>query len=105
MGAEKRDTTTYLIQIVNKPHQIATLKARYASIILFVIQHIAKPIVELGRRTAEAMELMQGRGTRYGPEGYCAPVIALQDFRTVGPVCRGLRGLTEYNETIRLSNI
>ena len=51
-------TTAYLVQIVNKSHQIVTLKVQHASFILFVIQHIAESIVEIGRRPLETMEFL-----------------------------------------------
>ena len=57
-GAKTWVTPAYLVQIVNKPHQIVTLKVLHASFILFVIQHIAELIVKIGRRPLETIELL-----------------------------------------------
>jgi hypothetical protein len=59
----KGGMATYLVQIVNKPHQIIAFKARYTLLILLPIKYFAELIVKPGRRPVEAMELLQGQGT------------------------------------------
>lgn len=43
----KGDTVTYLVQIINKPHQIAALKVRQALKIFPPIQYIAELVVKV----------------------------------------------------------
>lgn len=44
----EEDVATYLVQIVNKPHQIVSLKVWHALVILLPIQHVAELIVKPG---------------------------------------------------------
>ena len=50
---------TYLIQIVNKPHQIIALKARRTFPIPLAVKYVADLIVKLGRRSVEETELLE----------------------------------------------
>lgn len=43
----KGDTVTYLVQIFNKPHQIAALKVLHALAIFLPIQYIAELVVKV----------------------------------------------------------
>ena len=60
---EGGDAVMYLIQIVNKPHQVVTLKVWRTSDILLPVEYAAELVVEVGRIPVEAIELLQGRET------------------------------------------
>ena len=46
-GAGRRDVATYLIQIVDEPHQILALKVRHAFLVLLPIKYVAELIVKV----------------------------------------------------------
>ena len=59
----------YFVQIVNQPHQILVLKALHTQLVLPPIKHVAELIVELGRGSVEAIELLQDRRIGWGHRG------------------------------------
>ena len=52
------DGVTYLVQIVNQPHQIIVLKARHTSLILFPVKGIGELVVEPRRGPVETAECL-----------------------------------------------
>ena len=49
---------TYLVQIINKPHQLITLKVWHTSPIPLPIKYVAELTVEVEGRSIEVMELL-----------------------------------------------
>ena len=49
---------TYLVQIINEPHQLIALKVRPTSPILLPIKSVAELIVEVEGRSIEVIELL-----------------------------------------------
>ena len=47
-GVGEGDAGKYLIQIVNKPHQVIALKVWHTLGIFFPIKYIAEPVVKVG---------------------------------------------------------
>ena len=56
--AREGDVGTYLVQIVNHPHQITVLKVRDRFLKLFLIKNVAELVVECGRGSVEMMEFL-----------------------------------------------
>lgn len=57
-GVGEGDAKTYLIQIVNEPHQIVALKVRYTLAILLPVKYLAELIAKPGCGFVEATELL-----------------------------------------------
>jgi len=62
-GVWRGDAVMYLVQIINKPHQVVTLKVWRTSYILLPVEYGAELVVEVGRVPVEMIELLQGRET------------------------------------------
>ena len=56
----EEDVATYLVQIVNKPHQIIALKVRRTLLILFPIKYVTELILEPRYGSVETMKSLQG---------------------------------------------
>jgi len=56
VGVRKGDVAMYLVQVLNKPHQIIALKVRHTILILLPIKDVADLIVKHGRGPVEAMD-------------------------------------------------
>ena len=56
-GVKKRDTAAYLVQIVDKPHQITAWSGWDPLLVFLPIKCAAGSIVKLARRSVEATEL------------------------------------------------
>jgi len=50
---------TYIIQILDEPHDVSFLKLRNAVLVSFFVEDAGEPIRKLGRRFAEAVKLLQ----------------------------------------------
>ena len=56
--AGEGNVAMYLVQIINEPHQLITLKVRHTSPIPLPIEYVAELIVEVEGRSIEVMELL-----------------------------------------------
>ena len=57
-----RNVAADLVQIVDKPDQIAVPEGGYTLFILLSMKNIVDLVAKVGRRRVEAMEFLQNRG-------------------------------------------